>query len=99
MCTKCSASQLLNCYTASLLYAFSCIATCIPLTVPDSGSVSYDPATLTKGEHGVGVVATFSCESGFDVLGSDTSTCLADESWENIEPICQGNLSSLEMAM
>ncbi|XP_064388301.1 deleted in malignant brain tumors 1 protein-like isoform X2 [Halichondria panicea] len=66
-----------------------CYATCPPLTAPNDGSISYDLAVLSNGWHGVGVVATFSCDTNFDLSGSTTSTCQGDHTWDNNEPTCQ----------
>ena len=38
-----------------------------------------------------GSVATFTCDLGYTMTGTATSTCQADESWDNLDPGCQIN--------
>src|SRR5262249_21389655 len=57
------------------------IKNCGALTGPTNGSVS---ATVTT----YGATATYSCNSGFDVVGTATRTCGADGTWSSSAPSC-----------
>ena len=35
-------------------------------------------------------VATYTCNSGFELIGSEVRTCLSDAVWSNEEPVCTG---------
>ena len=39
---------------------------------------------------GTGAVATYSCTTGFSLIGSDTRVCGQDGVWQGTAPICQG---------
>ena len=73
----------------------SSVETCLPLTTPDNGSISYDSAALASGEYGVGAVATYSCDNNFDLSGSTNSNCTVFNFWTNhgSEPTCQSKYS------
>ena len=50
---------------------------------PDpNGAVSVDETTL-------GNTATYSCNSGYNLVGSSTVTCLASGQWSDGAPTCQ----------
>ncbi len=51
------------------------------MTAPNDGSISYDLAVLTNGEYGVGVVATFSCDTNFDLSGFKITNILPHENY------------------
>ena len=36
--------------------------------------------------------ATYTCDTGFDLLGNNTRTCQADGSWTSTDPTCEGTL-------
>ena len=63
-------------------YAFVIIlGTCGSLSSPSYGRVSVTT-------HDDGDRATYTCNSGFTVVGPSTRTCLSDGSWSESEPIC-----------
>ena len=37
----------------------------------------------------VGNTATYSCNSGFDLVGAQTVTCQADRTWSDSPPTCE----------
>ncbi len=39
------------------------------------GTVDYDPVAISADVYSFGTVAMFSCEDGFDLVGSPLSTC------------------------
>ena len=59
---------------------------CGSLTNPDNGQV-----TLTAGTT-VGQTATYSCETGYNLVGDSTRTCQATGNWSGSAPTCQGML-------
>ncbi|CAH1263509.1 CSMD3 [Branchiostoma lanceolatum] len=60
----------------------SCIAQeCPPLTAPADGAMS--------GTFFVGDRVTFSCKTGFDLVGSNVIVCQATQTWSGAEPKCQ----------
>ena len=62
------------------------------LTAVDCGSLT-DPAngqvTLTAGTT-VGQNATYSCNTGYNLVGDSTHTCQATGEWSRSAPTCQG---------
>ena len=40
----------------------------------------------------VGSVATYTCNSGFELVGSETRTCQGDGMWSGETPVCTGML-------
>ena len=53
---------------------------CGSLTDPGNGNV-----TLT-----VGTTATYSCNTGYNLVGDSTRTCQATGKWSGSAPTCQG---------
>ncbi|XP_035691422.1 CUB and sushi domain-containing protein 1-like [Branchiostoma floridae] len=53
---------------------------CPTLTSPTNGAVS--------GSNSLGDVATFTCDSGYNLVGGSTRTCQADLSWSGSSPTC-----------
>ena len=62
------------------------LVTCSDITVAN-GEVTYDVLRL-NGSYPVNTVATFSCDSGFSLSGSISSTCQTSTAWifGNLEP-------------
>ncbi|XP_035682836.1 sushi repeat-containing protein SRPX2-like [Branchiostoma floridae] len=59
----------------------SCVLkTCPPLHAPDHGSVS--------GGNSYGDVVTYSCETGYDMLGTPSRTCQDSQQWSGNQPYC-----------
>ncbi|XP_078581988.1 E-selectin-like [Branchiostoma floridae x Branchiostoma japonicum] len=54
---------------------------CPSLTHPLNGDVS-------TGSNNLGDVATFTCHSGYDIVGGSTRTCQTDLSWSGSSPTC-----------
>ena len=55
---------------------------CPTLADPVNGSVSLEGT-------GVGDMASYSCNTGYELIGDDTRTCQADGSWSGSPPTCQ----------
>ena len=56
---------------------------CGTLPNPSNGSVSHTAGTT------FGQTATYSCNTGYTLVGNDTRTCQADGMWSGSEPTCQ----------
>ena len=60
------------------------VVDCGSLTDPDNGQV-----TLTAGTT-LGQTATYSCNTGYNLVGDSTRTCQATGIWSGSAPTCQG---------
>lgn len=59
---------------------------CDPLKPPDNGDVVMSGTTI-------GSKATYSCESGFNLVGDEFRNCQDDGEWSGTEPTCSGDLT------
>ena len=63
----------------------NCIYTAVDCGQPDdpddNGSVNVDTTTF-------GSTATYSCDDGYILTGSETVVCQADRSWSDTAPAC-----------
>ena len=59
---------------------------CGTLTEPDNGQVNHTAGTT------VGQNATYSCDTGYNLVGNSTRTCQAIGNWSGSAPTCQGML-------
>ena len=59
---------------------------CPALSTLQNGTVN--PANATTSNSDNGTVVLFECDDGFELVGDDTTTCLANSSWENTIPAC-----------
>ena len=57
---------------------------CGSLTVPDNGTVSHTGGTT------FGQTATYSCDTGYNLVGDSNRTCQAVGSWSGSPPTCEG---------
>ena len=57
--------------------------TCSPLEEPENGTIA-----CTRSGFVVGDVCTIRCDDGFDLVGSDTRTCLGNQTWSGEEATC-----------
>jgi hypothetical protein len=58
--------------------------TCPPLTPPTNGLISGG-----EGEQPVGSTASYSCDEGYSLEGSQQRTCRSDGLWSGMEPTCE----------
>ena len=59
---------------------------CDVLSAPDNGN-----ASCSSGRVGVGYEGdscNFTCNTGYELTGSDTRTCQSDGSWNGTEALC-----------
>ena len=66
------------------VYFLSTVADCGPLTNPANGQVSHTAGTT------FGQTATYSCNTGYNLVGDSTRTCQATGVWSGSAPTCQG---------
>ena len=59
---------------------------CGTLNNPANGQVSYAGRTT------FGQTVTYSCDTGYNLVGDSNRTCQATGVWSGSEPICQGKL-------
>ena len=65
---------------------------CTDLPSINNGVITYSPTDSPRLE---GTVATYSCVTGYTVVGVDMRTCVDSGSggdWNGMEPICTGKL-------
>ena len=88
------------------LLHFTIAITCPPLTAPTNGFVTYSSSTSDEnGNYAFSAMATYSCDTGFSLVGNNTRTCTGDSSsttgvfegeaaiCERKQLICNGKLS------
>ena len=56
---------------------------CGPLTDPTNGQVDTSSGTT------FGSTATYTCDTGYTLSGSQSRTCGADGMWSSSNPVCQ----------
>ena len=64
--------------------------TCEELSAPANGMVSVNSHRPRSGD-----TATYTCNSGYELVGSATRTCLATGMWSGSAPACVG-MNSLQ---
>ena len=57
---------------------------CGNLTDPVNGSVNHTAGTT------LGQTATYSCNTGYNLVGDSTRTCQAEENWSGSASTCEG---------
>ena len=57
---------------------------CGTLTDPNNGQVTHTAGTT------VGQTATYSCNTGYNLVGDSTRTCQAAGNWSGSTPTCKG---------
>ena len=62
---------------------------CGNLTDPANGQVNHTAGTS------LGQTATYSCDTGYSLVGNSTRTCQAEGNWSGSAPTCQGMLLPL----
>ena len=59
---------------------------CSTLSSPANGQVNHTAGTT------FGQTVTYSCDTGYNLVGDSTHTCQANGMWSGSEPTCQGRL-------
>ena len=66
-----------------MTYNFNAEIDCGDLFDPTNGGVSVTSTTFNS-------TATYTCDSGYNLVGDTARTCLATASWSSFEPSCIG---------
>ena len=61
---------------------------CGNLTDPEDGQVMFTPGVVATIETGLGAIANYTCNDGYDLVGDVLRTCQANEQWAGTEPTC-----------
>ena len=67
---------------SNFFFHYSIVNNCNSLSDPVNGSVDL-PETVFRSS------ATYSCDSGFLLIGNDTRVCQEDGQWSGDDPVCQ----------
>ena len=70
-----------------IVFFFPIVVSCGTLANPANGQVGHTGATY-------GQTATYSCNTGYNLVGSSIRTCQATGVWSGSAPSCQGMLLS-----
>ena len=60
---------------------------CDNLSIPDNGNVSCSSNRVGVGY--TGDTCSFTCNTGYELIGSDTRTCQSDGSWSGSDSVCR----------
>ena len=66
-----------------LHFVFFSVVMCPALLDPLNGNVLWSDLSVHSG-------ATYTCNSGFELVGNELRTYLSDGVWSNEEPVCRG---------
>ena len=80
---RCSKFTFVVSHDVSLLLT---VVDCGTLTDPTNGQVSHTAGTTFE------QTATYSCDTGYILVGDNNRTCQATGVWSGSEPICQSML-------
>ena len=93
---------VLQFYTASSLPCLLCIkrimfcltllVSCPPLTIPNDGMINCslgDDEVFSYEDN-----CSFTCNTGYELTGSDTRTCQSNGSWSGSDDVCRRGISS-----
>ena len=65
---------------------FLAVVDCGNMTAPANGQVDHTAGTT------FGQTATYSCNTGYNLVGDSTRMCQAEEDWSGSAPTCEGVL-------
>ena len=67
-----------------MLCLFHTVVNCEALTRPPNGQVDTSSGTTYN------QVATYSCDTGYNLVGSSSRTCQTNGMWSSTAPVCVG---------
>ena len=74
-------------------------ALCGNLLTPANGEIS-SCSSGTLGEGDEGDTCSFTCNTGYELTGSDTRTCQSDGSWSGSDAVCRrGNIRNCHLCI
>ena len=74
-----------RCISLHVIFIILIVVDCGSLTDPANGQVDLTSETF-------GQTATYSCNTGYNLVGDSTRTCQATGEWSGSAPTCQGTL-------
>ena len=74
-----------RCINLHVIFLILIVVDCGNLTDPANGRVTLTETTF-------GQTATYSCNTGYNLVGNSTRTCQATGEWSRSAPTCQGLL-------
>ena len=77
-----------RCVNLHVIFIILIVVDCCSLTDPAQGVVTHTSGTT------FGQTATYSCNTGYNLVGDSTRTCQATGNWSGSVPTCQGMLLS-----
>ena len=86
----CTSIEVIELYIVEETYPFiyfPIVISCGALANPVNGQVGHTGTTF-------GQTATYSCNTGYNLVGGSTRTCQATGVWSGSTPTCQGMLLS-----
>ena len=75
-----------RCISLHVIFIILIVVDCGSLTDPANGSVTHTAGTT------FGQTATYSCNTGYNLVGDSTRTCQATGVWSGSAPTCEGML-------
>ena len=75
-----------RCISLHVIFIILIVVDCGSLTDPGNGSVTHTAGTT------FGQTATYSCNTGYNLVGDSTRTCQATGVWSGSAPTCEGML-------
>ena len=74
----------------TFIYLFNVEIRCDDLSTPANGSIT----SCSSGRGGVsyeGDTCSFTCETGYGIIGIDPRTCQSDGSWNGSDTVCENS--------
>ena len=82
-----------RCISLHVIFIILIVVDCGSLTDPANGQVD-----LTSGTT-FGQTATYTCNTGYNLVGDSTRTCQATGQWSGSAPTCQGLLLKADLIL
>lgn len=70
---------------------FQIVILCFDLPAPENGSVIYNSGIISR--RPIGSIGSYSCNTGYLLVGNVDRTCQSDGSWNGSRSICEGKQS------
>ena len=64
------------------------VVTCSALRSLGNGRINYTHSTLENGAFPVGTIASFTCNEGYFLIGSEAASCQTSGTWNANTPSC-----------
>ena len=81
-----------------ILSTYFSVVICEALQLPENGDISYNESLVRNEGYTVDTLASFTCNSGYNLNGSDSSICRNSGNWNQETPTCdRGKISMLKL--